>query len=112
MTALPLKEAGFDPDARQGASRIAALAFGVIGTLLFIVCATVATMLLARAQSRRKEMAIRLSMGAERLRLLRQLLTESGILCLAGGVGGLLLARWSFDCAQSNTRAVDGPERR
>jgi len=86
---------GIDPRDQQEVGPLAGIAMGVVGIVLLIACLNIAGLLVARAAIRQRETAIRQALGASRARLMRQWLTESVVLGIAGGAVGLLLGLWS-----------------
>jgi predicted permease len=106
---VPQNEAGIHPTMRGAQVGMSAVMMAVVSLLLLIACVNVANLFLARARERRREMGIRLSLGAGRRRIVQQLLTESVVFSALAGVAGLGLANVAVKLLVNFKPPIDGP---
>lgn len=103
---VPLRDDWFG-SARQGIL----LLFGAVAFVLLIACANLASLMMARSEIRRRDMAVRRALGASRFQLVRQILVQSLVIAAAGGIAGAVLSTWLVDAASAiapgNVRAAD-----
>jgi predicted permease len=108
-TVVPQMEAGIHPNFRNAQVGMSAVMMAVVGLLLLLACVNVANLFLARARDRSREMGIRLSLGAGRGRVIRQLLTESLVFSTLAGLAGLALAGVAVRFLSNVRPPMDGP---